>query len=345
VILPGLPNFPYGVDTFVLDPGNAGTVYLGVAKQGLWKSTDCGSTWAHVNTGTAGPICGWTMKPCSQVLDGAQWWSLAVDPTNGQVLYAVNGAGTYSSGVYKSTNGGVDWMHVWPPENAAPNQFAGAPDFVTSVQIDPYDHQHLLVSFHQNCTSPYVSLCLAESPDGGATWHIVNGDPTMGGYGAHDVRAYLVPTPNATSKTFLMGTMGSLWATEDDGASWQAVSDQIFHGALLRAPDGTLYLGGVSGMLRSPDGNTWSLLPGSGQEVGGIAGDGQSLYASTFASCIDLGQNLPVYESAPEVPGTSWTALASPEMTQGGGQLGYEPAHHLLYSANCAQGFWRVRLQ
>jgi hypothetical protein len=345
VVLPGLPNFPYGVAGFVLDPKNAGTVYVGASKQGLWKSTDCGSTWIHANTGTAGPMCGWTNEPCSKVLDGAQWWSLAIDPSDSQVLYAVNGAGTYSAGVFKSTNGGVDWMHVWPPENAAPNQYAGAPDFVANLMLDPYDHQHLLIDFHTNCTTPYVGLCLGESLDGGMTWRIANGDPAMGSYSAHDSRSYLVPTPSTTSTTWLFGTMGGLWRTSDGGGSWTMVSSNIFHGSLYETTDGTLYLGGTQGVLHSTDGIAWTNVPNSGQLIGGITSDGNSLYASSLASCIDVGQNLQTYESSAANDGTSWMAMPSPGMTQGGGQLGYEADHHVLYSSNCAQGLWRVRLQ
>jgi len=33
--------------------------------------------------------------------------------------------------------------------------------------------------------------------------------------------------------------------------------------------------------------------------------------------------------------------MASPGMKQGG-WLGYDADHHVLYSSNCTQGFWRV---
>jgi hypothetical protein len=278
------------------------------------------------------------------VLDGALWRSLGIDSIDSQVLYAVNGAGTYSSGVFKSTNGGVDWSHVWPPENAAPNQYAGAPDFVANLRVDPYDHLHVLIDFHTNCSSPYVSLCLAESLDGGMTWRVANGDPAMGSYAAHDSRSYLVPTPSTTSTTWLFGTQGGLWRTDNGGGSWALVSSYVFHGDLYEMTDGTLYLGGAQGVLRSPDGVAWTNVPNSGQLVGGITEDGTNLYASSFASGFDVGQNLQTYESSAASDGTSWMQMSSPGMTHGGQQLGYEPDHRILYSSNAGQGLWRVKL-
>jgi len=32
-------------------------------------------------------------------------------------------------------------------------------------------------------------------------------------------------------------------------------------------------------------------------------------------------------------------------MTQGGNDLAYDRQHHVLYSSNCKQGFWRVVTQ
>jgi photosystem II stability/assembly factor-like uncharacterized protein len=244
----------------------------------------------------------------------------------------------YSGGVFKSTNGGVDWKHVWPPENAAPHEFDGAPDFVADLQLDRGDPKHLLINFHTNCTDPYVGLCLAESLDGGDTWRVANGDAAMGTYQAHDSRAYLLG-----GKRWLFGTMDALWATDDAGASWKIISHDVFHGALYEASDHVLYLGGMAGVLRSEDqGMSWSLVPSSGQQVGGVTGDGTSVYASTMASCIDLGENLQVYESSKS--GSAWNPVKAPDMPQGATQLGYEADHRILYSSNCSHGLWRVRL-
>jgi len=43
-------NGPYGTNAFVVDPEHTGTVYLGTSGLGIWKTTDCGATWTHINT-------------------------------------------------------------------------------------------------------------------------------------------------------------------------------------------------------------------------------------------------------------------------------------------------------
>ncbi|CAG0993142.1 Xyloglucanase Xgh74A [Flavobacteriales bacterium] len=80
------------------DPNNNNTVYTGSPGGGLWKSTNSGSSWTNWNTDNL-PVIG-----CSD---------LAIDPTNTNVMYLATGDGdasdTYSIGVLKSTDGGINW--------------------------------------------------------------------------------------------------------------------------------------------------------------------------------------------------------------------------------------------
>jgi hypothetical protein len=69
------------------------------------------------------------------------------------------------------------------------------------------------------------------------------------------------------------------------------------------------------------------------------------MWASSFAVCFAWGQDLKPYRSSKESDGTTWSDVASPGFTQGADKLGYDSDHHLLYSSNCAEGFWRVRTE
>jgi hypothetical protein len=127
---PGLCTFD--VQTFVLDPVNPAVIYLGSCQLGLWKSTDCGTSWAKINTGMNG-----------DQLDAGREWSMAIDPSNHGTVYAVSGYNTIGpSTLYKSTNGGVDWVQMWPPTD--PTVAEGTTSFVGGVSMDPIDPQHLL---------------------------------------------------------------------------------------------------------------------------------------------------------------------------------------------------------
>jgi hypothetical protein len=109
---------------------------------------------------------------------------------------------------------------------------------------------------------------------------------------------------------------------------------------LARTADGTFFMAGADGIWRSPDGraSTWTLVPDTGPIVGGLVTDGTTLYAST---CYFGGFCNPRYLTSPETDGNTWTELEHPVMTQGG-NLGYDPAHRLLFSSNLDAGLWRV---
>lgn len=130
------------ISTLAVHPQDANTLYVSVPGTGLLKTTDGGQNWVPIGTGLPCiPIISLEMDPSNpQVLyagvgyseiepggggiykssDGGQTWqqisagmpaealilSIAVDPTNGQVVYA----GDNASGVYFSTNGGQTWQ-------------------------------------------------------------------------------------------------------------------------------------------------------------------------------------------------------------------------------------------
>jgi hypothetical protein len=78
-------------------PGDVNTIFIGTGAGGLWTSTDAGSTWS-TNTN------GLEVLGCSD---------LAINPVNTNIMYLATGdidAGdTHSTGVLKSTDGGVTW--------------------------------------------------------------------------------------------------------------------------------------------------------------------------------------------------------------------------------------------
>jgi hypothetical protein len=331
---------PSGVatsDAFTLDPFTAGTIWLGAdpigggtpGLGGLFKSTDCGATWKHVNTGTNG-----------SVVDGSHMWSFAIDPVDQGVIYAVGAYGP--QGLWKSTNGGVDWVQLFPQnsEFAKVVQYS----FASNVSMDPHDHKHLVVGTHANCAAPYDPVCQAESTDAGATWKIVRiPNPTGGwvertGPYAIDPTSWLYATPDK-----------GMFLTTDHGATWNnatpmgvngAAGGEFTHHPLFASPMGYYYLPGApTGLLRSKDGRSWSLAPGmlqSGELC--VATGGGKIYVADF--------NSGNYRVAAESETPQWSTFPSP-FTVGGGKQGpifleYDESHHILYSSNFTGGVWRV---
>ena len=146
---------PYtGPITVLENPQTSGTLYTGTARSGVFKSTDCGATWTKTNTGRNGAR-----------LDTGNIWSAVIDPVAPKTLYALTGYG--DAGLWKTTNGGVDWDQILPSGT-------GMPGFVARVTMDPTNHLHVIINFHDNCTGGHTPVCIGESKDGGATWKVLD---------------------------------------------------------------------------------------------------------------------------------------------------------------------------
>jgi hypothetical protein len=302
----------YGMDTFALDPSNFATIYLGTANLGIWKSLDCGATWAHINTGSNG-----------SVLDGGRQFNMIVDPINPQIVYTSNGYGT--DGFYKSTNGGVDFTQMIPTQTLAAFEYA----FVSVMRMDPTDHLHFVVAPHFSCVAPHSTVCLLETTDGGGTWTILENAPPLAEGSGVVLLNY---------KTWVLtNSQGGLYLTTDEGASWNQISKDPAYPYLYQpttmGPPFFLISPGA-GVLQSTDGMAWNTLATSPSGAA-IVGDGMFLYTA--------GGN-GAYSYASLSDPTTWTALPSPgAMAQGGFDLGYDSDHHILYSSNALGGFWRIR--
>jgi hypothetical protein len=320
----GTSNF-----TFAIDPVNAGTVYLGTSQKGVFKSTDCASTWTHIDTGKNGAA-----------MDSGMNWTFVVDPTDPKILYSNAGYGSGTNGAYKSKNGGVDWDPVWPPPDGTLGNVVQY-NFANVFAMDPADHMHLLLTFHATCSAPYAESCIAETKDGGATWRLANG--TNGMVGTEGQVIYFLDTPH----TWIWGSQSSgFYRTEDSGATWTQLSSVLKEAhpqgsEIYRAKNGTFYLATADGIAKSADGKAWSLISGTGPLAGGIVGDGTTMYMSNFFYW-NWATNAHPYWSAPEATGTPWTEIpGSPDMTAGG-SLALDVPHRVLYASDLGAGFWRV---
>jgi hypothetical protein len=348
------PPFDMLPTALAVDPVNSGTVYFGTSPGGLtnptlgiWKTTDCGANWVHVNTGTNSGTCSVERFQCSENLDRGRQWIFAIDPIEPQTLYVNNGYGTGDLGLMKSTDGGVNWWQMWPPcgdpqncydtKNAFAEINAAAPGFIGDVLIDPHAHEHLLINFHADCRD--VTVCFGESFDGGRSWRVVNGDPGMGS--AHESRMAILD--NSESWMFIAG---DIWLTNNSGQTWRKVSDAEGGGNIYRAKDGTYYAGALDVMWRSADnGETWAQIPDTGPIIQGLVGDGETMFVSRFAAGFPWGENLQPYMTSPENDGLTWTPYPSPPMKQGAIAMDIDKGHNLLWSVNSEDGIWRVRIK
>lgn len=244
----GSPTDNYGYCSIVLDPTDQ-SIIVGTCFQGLWKSSNQGSTWAKINTGTGGSL-----------MDGGKIWALEIDPFNHLNLWAA--AGDSGVGPYKSTDGGVSWAIVTltgPP--------ASAPD-PYSIKFDPYTADHILIAWHSGWASYSGNSGVSETTDAGATW--THYTPTTSpAWTAGGNACFFLDT----SSHWLMVTNGNIWRTTNNGSTWtQVIAQNISHGAsnCLTRVGTTWYIAVQTDVLYSNDnGATWTATTGSGLIGGG----------------------------------------------------------------------------
>jgi uncharacterized protein (TIGR03437 family) len=107
------------IGSIALDPSNSNTIYVGTGEEygiienasyygaGVLKSTDGGATWTQLGAslfGTPYASCG--------TCGGAFIGSIAVHPTQGQILLAAVAQGGSATGIDRSADGGVTWVPV-----------------------------------------------------------------------------------------------------------------------------------------------------------------------------------------------------------------------------------------
>jgi hypothetical protein len=312
----------FGVNAFVIDGSNTANITLGTDNIGIHRTTDCGASWTHINTGENGAA-----------LDGGTQWSMAIDPVEPNTIYTVAGYGT--NGVFKTTNAGVDWKQTLAPEYAHVFVYDG---FTAQVRIDPTDHLHLVITPHFTCQAGHSETCFLETADGGTTWNVVENAPSSG----EGARIFL-----ADHDTWFSGLgWGGLYRTSNAGATWtRLTSDQGYAYEVHHRPGGKYYVPIAFGLDQSDDGISWKTLANS-PGAGVVTTSETRVYVATGGHCVSgHAEAFNPISSATIADPTNWTIDTSYSNRWGSGDLQYDADHHMLYTSNCLGGFWRVRIE
>jgi uncharacterized protein (TIGR03437 family) len=127
------PGILLSPESVAVDPSHPQTVYFSSIDNGIYKSTDGGTTWSPAGAGAGGIA-----------------FMIAIDPANTTTLYAATG-----NGLYKSTDGAATWNAT--PLVAAPNAIFS----VRSVVLDPSTPSTVYAG---------TSSGVMKSLDAGVTW-------------------------------------------------------------------------------------------------------------------------------------------------------------------------------
>ena len=256
---PANPNIVYAVlwqqqQSFIEGQG------FGGAANGVFKSTDGGTTWNQLTNGLPSVIQA----------------NIAIAPSNSKVIYALAATATPTNSVtgvvnlYKTTDGGEHWAPVISDSTRVmdPRPLAriGGGDLPT-VTVDP-KNENVIYS---------ASVVMWRSENGGVTWTAVRGSP-----GGDDYQRVWV-NPNNTDIILAIsdqggvvsanrGTSWSNWYTQPTAAMYHVSTDNTF---AYRVCGGQQDSGSACVDSRSPDGmitfHDWH--PANIQEYGIAAPD------------------------------------------------------------------------
>jgi photosystem II stability/assembly factor-like uncharacterized protein len=190
-----LPNLAVADIQFVPNDPEPTVAFAGAGGGNLYKSTDSGATWPTIIT----------------LPDGGQVDRIRIDPTNTQIMYAVQQGPWGGLGVYKSTNGGGAWTKVL---TSATYGAAGRNDLAMTLGA-PF-----ILYATLNGVGVFRTF------DGGATWTQLN---TAGsGLPTNFVEGSIGVAPSSPNVVYLTAKSGDpgdptpsrFYRSEDLGTSW-----------------------------------------------------------------------------------------------------------------------------
>lgn len=192
----GNGDYREGGERLAVDPSNDSIVYFGSRTQGLWVSTNAGSSWSQVSTSSI-PIG----SNATGTAAGVSF--VAFDPTGGtlngitQRIYV----GVASSGIYETSNGGSSWSEILSVTSIP---YAGkvAPDGTLWVSLTAYEANGGLQTYNPS-TQSWTNVSPADAGDWSFAIDPFNPQRVITG---HDGI-----------------TSGQLYQTTNEGASWSAL--------------------------------------------------------------------------------------------------------------------------
>lgn len=250
------------VSDLAMHPKNNQIIFLGAAGGGIWKSSDGGATFVPVFDKHIQSIGTITFDPNNP--DNVIWAGTGETWTRNSV--------SVGDGIYKSTDGGLNWINMGLPKS----------DRISSIIVDPRDSNNIWVGVLGALWGDSEERGIYNSKDGGKTWNKVHYIDNK--TGCSDL--VIDPTnPNVMYASFWEfrrtawsfnsgGNASALLKTTDGGKTWNKIHNGFPLGKLGRiaiavAPSNTNILYSViecekdseKGLYKSEDaGKSWKHL-------------------------------------------------------------------------------------
>jgi hypothetical protein len=332
---------PGDTQAIALDPFQVGTLYVQMhhggngghaATDGIYKSSDCGSTWNRIPGGrnSRDNIQGETNIHYGSIV------SIIVDPVEPGVMYIASNYGP--AGIWKSTNGGY---RLGSDHSQGPLPLPAIQRMVQRA----VGRSHRPQAFGRGHAHRMWRRIRTQLPGRNVRWRK---DMAFDRCAERHQRTGRRLPPRLEHHGLRQRTERPLRHDENDGPTnptptWTTVASGANGGdtGLLayRAKNGKYYLGSDYGIVSgSSDFATWVNDGAAPHNVVFIIGDGEKLYAATRGG--------PFY-TAPEANPTTWSMLSvsGNPLTLAGRWLLYDKTHHILYSSSWQSGLYRLATQ
>lgn len=203
-------EFAPGIHSVVVDPRNPKRVLVAISTAGVFETTDGGTTW---HTRNAGLVMDYSPTPTDEWA-GHDPHQLVICAGQPQHLWQQN-----HCGVFYSDDGAASWRKVSQPERGV--------HFGFPVAVDAEDGRTAWLvpgKADMQRTTIDGGLFVARTQDGGASWEqLREGLPQEHAYDvvyrhALDVHADVLAFGSTT---------GNLYVSEDRGARWQVVANNL----------------------------------------------------------------------------------------------------------------------
>jgi photosystem II stability/assembly factor-like uncharacterized protein len=189
-------------------PGDARTYYAGVAGGGVWKSTDGGILWRPI----------FDEQPISSI------GSLAVAPSDPNVIYVGSGEANIrgnvaaGNGIYKSTDAGKTWQHVWKQDGQ-----------IGTMIVHPTNPDIAFAAVLGHAFGPNPERGVYRTTDGGKTWkQVLKKDADTGAsdvcFDANNPRILFAGLWQARRRPWDLTSGGpgsGLYTSRDGGDTWK----------------------------------------------------------------------------------------------------------------------------
>jgi len=201
------------LESIAIQPNNPDVVYIGGDIEGIFKTTDGGSTWNNINSNLA-----FQYSPAVYFIQ--------------EIIFDLSD-NTYNSlfictqmGLFKTTNGGLHWNLLYPKTITTESDFKT----VSYLAQDPDDKNILFIgtgNAHENSDG---SGNIFKSTDGGNTWNEIK--ISVNNVVIHGI--FIDKLSPQNNRTIFVSTGEGIYKTTDNGVTWNLKNNGLPHNDVRR---------------------------------------------------------------------------------------------------------------